>query len=74
MFGPGVPTACLNPRNYAFVPSEWTMKIRPAGRLTSQSEGTGALLQNVYAAPAAVAEPEMDATDEIHAIEGQYAF
>jgi hypothetical protein len=27
----------LNPRNYAFVPSCWTNRIRPAGRNTQKS-------------------------------------
>ena len=29
---PGCDPAELNPRNYAFLPSTWTQKIRPAGR------------------------------------------
>ncbi len=33
-FGPGVPTAALDPKNYAFVPSQWTRRIREAGRQT----------------------------------------
>ena len=28
----------LNPRNYSFVPSQWTQVIRPAGRTTIKSE------------------------------------
>jgi hypothetical protein len=37
-----LPTGCdpllLNPRNYSFVPSQWTQVIRPAGRTTIRSE------------------------------------
>lgn len=40
----GVPTAALNPRNYAFVPSQWTERIRGAGRPTIPSESVGNLL------------------------------
>ena len=29
----------LNPKNYSFVPSQWTTVIRPAGRFTVKSEG-----------------------------------
>ena len=28
----------LNPKNYSFVPSQWTQVIRPAGRVTVKSE------------------------------------
>ena len=37
-----LPSGCdpvlLNPRNYSFVPSQWTTMIRPAGRFTIKSE------------------------------------
>lgn len=38
-FGPGVPTEALNPKSYAFVPSNWTQRIRAAGAKTRKSEG-----------------------------------
>ena len=34
----------LNPRNYAFLPSCWTQKIRPAGRKTAKTES----LQGIF--------------------------
>lgn len=37
--GPGVPNEALNPKSYAFVPSTWTQRIRPAGQQTKRSEG-----------------------------------
>lgn len=43
-FGPGVATQALNPRSYAFVPSNWTKKIRAAGSNTNRSEGLGAVM------------------------------
>ena len=33
-----VPLHELDPRNYKFVPSVWTQRIRPAGRPTYKSE------------------------------------
>lgn len=38
---PGVPVEALNPRNYAFVPSQWTERIRHAGRPVNHSESVG---------------------------------
>lgn len=46
---PGAPTEALNPRSYAFVPSNWTQRIRAAGSKTNMSEYVGAILhQPVY--------------------------
>jgi len=41
---PGVPVLALDPRNYAFVPSTWTQRIRPAGCKTLVSEYVGTIL------------------------------
>lgn len=41
---PGAPTQALNPRSYAFVPSNWTQRIRAAGSKTIQSEYVGSVL------------------------------
>ena len=40
----------LNPKNYAFVPSIYTQKIRPAGQGTRKSESLGSLLRTPEAA------------------------
>ena len=34
----GCDPVLLNPKNYSFVPSQWTQMIRPAGRFTIKSE------------------------------------
>jgi len=34
---PGADPEELNPRNYAYLPSCWTQKIRPAGRPTAKT-------------------------------------
>jgi len=43
-----VPDGCdpeeLNPRNYAFLPSCWTSKIRPAGRATQKVNSLAGIL------------------------------
>lgn len=44
--GPGVPTQALDPRSYAFVPSNWTQRIRAAGQNTKKSEYVGSLLHH----------------------------
>lgn len=41
---PGAPVLALDPRNYAFVPSNWTQRIRPAGCKTINSEYVGSIL------------------------------
>lgn len=41
---PGVATAALDPRSYAFVPANWTNKIRAAGQQSRKSETIGSLL------------------------------
>ena len=43
-----MPTAALDPKNYAFVPSQWTQRIRPSGRFTNKSDNLGSVLQNNY--------------------------
>ena len=40
-YGPGIANEALNPRSYAFVPSNWTRKIRAAGQATDRSEALG---------------------------------
>jgi hypothetical protein len=42
--GPDAPNAALNPKSYAFVPSNWTKRIRAAGQQTKRSEALGSLL------------------------------
>ena len=34
----GCDPVLLNPKNYSFVPSQWTQVIRPAGRVTVKSD------------------------------------
>ena len=41
---PGVPTEALNPRSYAFVPSNLTQRIRAAGSKTIPSESVGNIM------------------------------
>ena len=42
----GATTEELNPRNYAFVPSCWTKRIIPAGKLTVKCDNIGNFLHN----------------------------
>lgn len=40
---PGTDTAELDPRNYQYLPSCWTTKIRAAGRITNKSDTVASL-------------------------------
>ena len=44
--GEGVPTQVLDPKSYAFVPSDWTQRIRGAGQQTKRSEQINDVLHN----------------------------
>ena len=41
---PGCDPEELNPRNYAFLPSCWVSKIRPAGRATAKTQSLAGIL------------------------------
>lgn len=43
-YGPGIAVEALNPKSYAFVPSNWTRKIRAAGAGTIKSEQLGMVM------------------------------